>query len=327
MLKKRTLFLLVCMLAFAQPLSAATIKIASLAPKGSTWMKYLAKMGIEVHKKSPDLRLKYYWGGIQGDETVVVEKMKANQLQGAVLTAIGLSKILPDALAYQLPMLFRDDQELDQVRAKLDAWFQQKFAEKGYYLLGWGDVGYIYFFSNKPIRRPQDLASTKMWVWSDPIVSALAEFAGASPISLGVPDVLPNLTTGLIDTVYASPLAALSLQWATKTKYIENLPWQIGVGAAIIRKDAMDALKGDSRQALTAVINQWFPRMQKKIRIDNNKSIHKLKSLGLQIVKVNSEDRKAWVKMAKFVEKKVGGSYLSEEVITKIHKALAEIRK
>ena len=306
------------------------IKMGTLAPKGSTWMKYLSQVGAEIEKmalsRGRPLEVKYYWGGVQGDEETCVDKMKSGQLDGCILTSVGLAKIVPDALVYQLPFLFENDQELDAVRNNLNPWFETKFASKGYELLGWGDVGYTYFFSKHPIRVPQDLAKGKMWVWSDPMAEAVAEYAGASPKHLGVPDVLPNLTTDFINIVYTSPLAALSLQWANHAKYVESLPWTIGVGASVVRKEIYDIMSAEEKVLFEQVNQEWMPKLLKRTREDNKASVEALKKLGIEIVKITPEEKKEWLKMGQFVEKKVTGSFLSAEVVKKVKDELAKVR-
>lgn len=325
-------------LLFVSPVSAQqgtqpkmVIKMATLAPKGSTWMKYMSQVGAELEKaalaKGRPLEIKYYWGGVQGDEETCVDKMKSGQIDGSVLTAVGLAKIVPDSLVYQLPFLFDNDQELDRVRNALNPWFKERFRAKGYELLGWGDVGYTYFFSRHPIRVPKDLAKGKMWVWSDPMAEAIAEFAGASPKHLGVPDVLPNLTTDFINIVYASPLAALSLQWANQAKYVESLPFAIGVGASVVRKETYDLMTADEKVLFEQINQEWMPKLLKRTREDNKASVDALKKLGIEIVKITPEEKQEWLKMGQFVEKKVTASgFLSAEVVKKVKDELAKAR-
>ncbi len=65
----------------------------------------------------------------------------------------------------------------------------------------------------------------KVWVpEGDPISFMAMEALGLSPAVLPVTDVLTGLQTGLIDIAFASPVAALVLQWHTKVKYITELP-------------------------------------------------------------------------------------------------------
>ena len=151
------------------------LKIATLAPENSAWDKVFKRFEKEVETAtSGTLDLKVYNGGVQGDEEVVVRKMKSGQLDGAALTAVGLSKIVPNALVLQLPGLFTSYKELDYVRKKMNDELTAEFDKQGYVFLGWGDVGFAYIFSNTPIEKPEDLQKAKMWAWSaDPIASVI----------------------------------------------------------------------------------------------------------------------------------------------------------
>ena len=66
-----------------------------------------------------------------------------------------------------------------------------------------------------------------------------------SPAVLPVTDVLTGLQTGLIDIAFASPVAALVLQWHTKVKYITELPISYSMGIFAIEKSAYAALSAD----------------------------------------------------------------------------------
>ena len=60
-----------------------------------------------------------------------------------------------------------------------------------------------------------------MWMWEgDPLANEMIKALGLSPYPLSVTDVLISLQAGLIDIVYGSPLADISLQWFTKIKFI-----------------------------------------------------------------------------------------------------------
>ena len=109
-------------LAFApHPAAAETIKLATLAPAGSPWHDALLDMG-EAWKDLSGGRvtLKIYAGGVAGDESDMVRKMRIGQLQAATLSAGGLPDIAPEFRALQLPMMFRSYEELDYVRDRID---------------------------------------------------------------------------------------------------------------------------------------------------------------------------------------------------------------
>ena len=52
------------------------------------------------------MELQFFYNGQQGDEGAMVGKMKAGQLDGAALTAVGLSKVYKPIGALQMPGLF-----------------------------------------------------------------------------------------------------------------------------------------------------------------------------------------------------------------------------
>ena len=83
------------------------IKIATLAPDGSAWMRELRKAAAEVQAGTQGrVQVKFYPGGVMGNDTVVLRKMRLGQLQGGVLTSSELGQVYPDAAIYSLPFLF-----------------------------------------------------------------------------------------------------------------------------------------------------------------------------------------------------------------------------
>src|SRR5262249_490211 len=140
------------------------------------------------------------------------------------VTNVGLSKIQPAILIQQLPMLFRNYKELDCLREKMSDKFSAMMDEKGFVVLGYGDVGFAYLFLNKEAKSPDDLKDVKFWAWTDdPVSRQLIDFAGLRSVPLGLPDVLSSLQTGLIDAFVTAPYAAIALQWFTKAKYMVGL--------------------------------------------------------------------------------------------------------
>src|SRR5262252_6136300 len=107
-------FALLGLTAHAQEL---TLKIATLAPEGSSWMNLFHAWGkgIEEHSGGK-LKVKFYAGGVAGDERDAVRKMRLGQINGAAVTAVGLGLIQPEVRLLETPFMFKNYQELDYVR-------------------------------------------------------------------------------------------------------------------------------------------------------------------------------------------------------------------
>ena len=304
------------------------IKIATLAPERSAWDKVFRAYKKDLEKETAGrVTLKIYAGGVQGDEAVVVKKMKTGQLGGAAITAVGLGAIYPDVLVLQLPRLFRGYKDLDHTRDALRARFDAEFERRGYVLLGWGDVGLAHLFSNTPIRQPSDLKQVKMWAWTaDPIAGSIAKEAGSSPVPLGVPDVLPSLNTGLIDAFYASPLASIALQWFTKAKYMTEKPIALGIGATVVSKAQWDAIPAEDQAIVRRVSNKWHAILVKKVRQDNAKSVGLLERQGIQLVKSSPQDDAAWERLATAVQTDLVGKVYPQSLLDDVKRLAAEAR-
>lgn len=268
--------------AFAQ----VEAKIATLAPKGSAWAKIMEKGAREIDTRtSGRVKLKYFFGGQQGDERDVVRKMKLGQLDGSALTAVGLGLIQPEVRVLELPFLFRTDRQLDYVRDKMAPDFESKFDGAGYVLLAWGDVGWVHLYSNIKVENRDDLGKTKMWAWTDdPIVRELFKLLGVNGVPLGVPDVLPSLQTGTINACYGSPLAAVALQWYTKVRFATTMPISYSIGALVMKKDVFSKLSTEDQKAVRDAGRMMGDELMKTVRKDNERAKKAMEKSGVTFV-------------------------------------------
>ncbi len=318
-------------LLFATILSAntVTIKFATLAPEGSTWMNVMREFADEVKKQTNgEVKIKIYAGGVQGDEKDVIRKMRINQLQSGGFTGVGLGAILPEVRILDTPFLFESQAEIDFVKQKFFDRFAKGFEKKGYVLLGWAEVGFVYIFSNYPLRKKDDLNKVKMWMWEgDPLAEALYKTAGISPIPLSITDVLTSLQTGLIDGVYTSPLACLGLQWFTKVKYMLDIPLANSMGAVLVTKRSFKKISPENQKILLDLGQKYFNELTRLSRIDNENSIKEMVKNGLVLTKV--QDKKTLDEFLQLGEKsrrELVGHLYSQELLNQIEGAVNAFR-
>lgn len=278
--------------------AAKVLRLATLAPDGSSWHKAFEETARLVYERTNGgLEMTIYAGGTMGDEGAMVRKMRHGQLDGAAITSVGLGEIDKQLLMLQLPLLFKDEKQLDYVRGKMSSTFEAMLDAAGFKLGAWGDVGFIYLFSNTPVKTPDDIKSTKMWVWdTDPVSKAVMAVAGVNAVELGVPDVLPSLQTGLIDAFTNSPYGSIALQWYSKAAYVTNLKLSVGIGGSVLTKAAWEGLDPAHQQVLTDVTAEKYGELVDRIRKDNKKSIKSLKDAGLTVVE--PEDFMKWAAVA-----------------------------
>lgn len=325
-MKLKTLLIIALLLPWSSTTSRAgtvtEIKIATIAPRGSSWMRIMNKMKAAIAKQTKgQVRLRFYPGQVQGDERDVVRKIRTGQLQGGVFTAVGLSMINPRVLVLQMPFIFDSYARLDRVRETLRPDFERSFRKKGYVLLGWGDVGWIYIFSKSPIRNRSDLRKSKVWAWTDdPISKAMLRSAGVSPRLLSLPQVYPALNTGMVNAVYNAPLACLALQWHTKINYYSDFPLAIGIGALVVDAKAYDALSPAHQKIVKRLSARYHRLLIKRIRRDNDKALTVLRNNGIKPVQVTKEGKRQLRDNAATVAKRFAPRYYPKALLQRVLK-------
>jgi len=139
------------------------IKFATLAPEGSTWMNIMHELDDELYERSGgEVGFRIYAGGVSGDESDVLRKIRIGQLHAAGFTGVGMGEILPEVRVLDLPFLFFNYGEVDYVLERTRETFSRRFAEEGFELMGWAEVGFVYFYSKEPIKTQEDLKSRKL---------------------------------------------------------------------------------------------------------------------------------------------------------------------
>ena len=287
---------------------AIELRIATLAPSGSSWMKVFNAWNLTIQKQTNNtLKLRFYAGGSQGDERDFVRKMRAGQVDGASITTTGLGQLVRQVLVLSVPGVFDEYDQLDRVRTALNDRFAGMFDQEGYTLLGWGDVGKTRLFSMERIERPSDIKKLRPWAWKDDLIfTEFLKVVGANPVRLGVPEVYPALQTRMVDTLPASALAAVALQWYTRLKYVTKRNSGIIVGATLIRKDKFEQLTDAQKKVLVETGIRAHIALNKSIRRDDDKSYQTVLKRGITEVDT-TENQAEWEEAGKEVRERLTG--------------------
>ncbi len=307
---------------------AQTLKIATLAPEGSSWVQTLRAIDAEIREKTQGVvKLKIYPGGVQGDEKVVLRKMRIGQLQGGGFAGQGISKIFPDALALQMPFLFENYDEVDYVLEKMNDYFKEGYQNAGFVHLCWADIGFVHILSKSPIRNVEDLHNHKVWrLEEEPITDTLFRLAGVTSVPLTIPDVLLGLQTNLVDVIYASPAAAIVLQWFTRVNYITQLPINFTLGAFLIDAKAFSRLSPEHQDLLRQTAKREMRTLSQKARKENEVAIQVMVDNGLQLIEASSEDLETFYDLVAQTREEIVGKAFSNNVQQLIKEHLSDFR-
>ena len=304
---------------------AITLRIASLAPAGSSWMRVL-----NAWKKTLDtetegrIKLRFYPGGAQGDERDFVRKMRVGQLDGGVVTMTGMSMLVRPMVILVLPNLLDTYEKLDRVRVKMADEFEKMFEDEGFTMLAWGDAGKTRLFSQKQIEKPSDIKSMRPWMWKDDLVFIeFYDVIGANGVRLGVNEVYPGLQTKMVDVVTSSALTAVALQWHTRVKYMTGHNSAIIAGGMVMRKDKVDGLPDDLKEIFLRTCDRVEVLLNKTIRRDDQKAYDVVIKKGITATDT-SKYKAEWDAAATKVKERMAGRVFPKSLLQAVEAAAAE---
>jgi len=310
--------------------AAQVIKLTTLAPKDHSFHRSLLKMGQTWRQISGgQVDLIVYPGGIQGGEAAMVDRMNINQVQAAMLTAVGLAEIEPDVSGLQnMPMMFRDFAEVDYVQSELRPRLEKQMRAKGYVVLFWADTGWVRFFSRSPAVRPDDFRRLKMFTWAGHSAQVdIMKESGFRPVPLETSDILVSLQNGLIDAVPNTPFYALYTQIYSVAPHMLEIAWAPLVGATVITSRAWDRIPA-----------AWQPEFQKAAaaagqeiraagRAEGDQAVRTMKEKwGLKVHAMTPEIEAEWRQLAEGIYPKIRGAIVPVEIFDEVQRKLATYR-
>ncbi len=342
---KKIIPLLLCLLFFISaipspsfaaraPKPKVVLKMATVAPKGHALTKRMDTFNEEVKKATGnEVGFKIYWGGVQGDDSNVIRKIRLGQLHGGFFSGYSLGRIVPEVRVTELPYIFNDAKEVKYVRDNLAEIMTGYFDKKGYIVLGgFIDIGFMYLFSKQPIISLDTLRASKCWVpGEDALGQSFYRSMNIQPVPLSINDVMTSISTNLIDSAGMTPLGAIAFRWYTKFQYMSDYPVLNIVGANIVTKRVWKKISPENQKRVLSIASKYSEKQKKDLRIANAESYKLLRQAGVEIVNIDPQKRPEEIQFMLDAgvaarEAQVGNLY-SRELMEKTLSLINEYRK
>ena len=271
------------------------LRIATVAPTGSSFHKRLQTLGAEWSRGAGGVSMNIY-AGTQGGELQIVRRMRVGQIQGAMLTSVGLAQIDRSVTALQyMPMMFRDWDDVDLVREKLRPDLERRLRDAGYVVMFWADAGWVRYFSKKPINRLQDLKSLRVYASSGDPESVELMKAYYTPVVLEPDQILLGLRNGMIDALPVPAFLANFSQIPTYAPYMLDLRWAPITGALVVTTKAWNKLDPATQAWLRETSDRAGYEMRRASRAEDEQAVQAMKDkMGLKIVPLTAEAEREW---------------------------------
>ena len=305
--------------------SKVTIRFASLAPPGSSFVRVLRAWNRTLQKDTDGrVELRVFSGSGEGDEREFIRKIKTGKLDAAGVATGGLGMVARPTLVLSAPGLITEYDEFEKVQKKLDPTFKKMLSDQGFALLAWGVAGKQRIFSTKAFARPSDLKGAEAWAGLDsPVMDAYWRALGCKPLSLAASGVRDALQRKRIEVVPGSAMSTVAFQWYTSLGYVTKQDLSIIVGASIISEKKLAELQPADREALFDSAARASKALDKIVKKDDARSYSTLLKRGLKEVDV-SANRSEWESIARTTREGLIGKVYSKSLLRDVEKALQQ---
>ncbi|MCU1279489.1 MAG: TRAP-type C4-dicarboxylate transport system, substrate-binding protein [bacterium] len=325
----RPLLLLALLSSVAAAAEEATLKIGTVVPDGTGYAREMKALARDVETETHGaLRLKFYTGGIAGDELEMMERIRRGQLDGALSAGMACETVAPSMRVARIPGIFQTWPETSYVLGRIRPILDAEAQHNGFRYLGEAIVGPSIIFSRKAVATMRDVQQTRFWIWDidrmlSTVLPAMSVPVAPSPIA----DAIGAYEQKRVDGFITPAVAALGFQWSTAARYYTDLRMGFVVGCLIISNRAFDALPLPEQQAIKLASAKMKLRIEQLGRSQEEQLLHGLfQKQGLKPVTVDAATRVAFFEAAHAARDRAATKLVPSDLIARVLAMLADFR-
>ncbi len=326
--RSRTIIFGLVFLCMSASLFSIEIKVGTTAPAGSPWEFALKELASRWETESRGkVKLKIYMGGVAGSEEDMMRKIRIGQLQGVVVTGNGLSTISSEFLSLILPMFIRSDAEIDYLFSRMGKRFESIVREKGFAVVAWQQIGWVYVFSRRPAPDPASLMEMRLALpISDSSFQQIWKSMGFRVVPILTTDFMTSLQTGMVEAIINSPMVTAAYQWFPLAPYMNGIGFAPLMGALVLDKRTWERIPEDLRPRLQEIAREVIEPLSGDTRKLEMKAVEFMRGMGLSVVQPDDRVIEEWRTLCESGYDNVIGKEISRDLFEEMKAILDEFR-
>lgn len=280
--------------ASAQEIKERTIKLAlANTPESAHGLGAKRFADVVNQKSGGKLKVRVYAGGTLGGEVVVASAMQGGTIEMSMMGPGLLTGMDKDFGIFDTPFLFDNFKEADAI---LDGPVGKKLLEKlptkGLVGLSYWDHGFrVLTNSRRPVAKMEDIQGLKIRVQQIPVFIDTFTTLGANAVPLPFPELYTALETKTVDG-QENPFVSIEVtKFYEVQKYASNTRHAYSPLLVLASKKFWDQLSNDERTLLLDAAKETQPYERETSRSLDAKAAEELKSKGMTITEISSEER------------------------------------
>jgi TRAP-type C4-dicarboxylate transport system substrate-binding protein len=306
------------------------LKFATMAPKAVGWSLQIRNIFMPAFEKATEgnISIKWYWGGLKGDDIDYIRLMKEGKLDGAALAGHGVTMICPEMTALGLPFLFRDFDEVDYVRKHMFKTFNELADKAGYKFLFWGDQDFNQIYTiQHPLQSINDFNGITITGWyNTPIEMLMVEKLHINLVPVRTMEINSILRQRKANAYIGPALWVVGCQLYTLFQYVTPLKMQYSPAALIITKKAWQKIPQKYHSRIQEMLSDKGLEFCKQARIDTKRALMAMDKYGLKTVNMSQDEIVTMKKLCQPIWTETTNKAFSESILKEIQRHIQTYR-
>jgi TRAP-type transport system periplasmic protein len=301
-----------------------SIGLAEEHPQGQGVKKFAE---ILDQKSGGKLKVKGFFAGSLGDDTKATQALQGGFQEMTSPSTSPLVGMIKEFGAFDIPFLFNNEKEADAV---LDGPFGQKMLDK---LPAKGLIGLCYWEngfrqatnSKRPVAKADDFQGLKFRTMQNTVYLDTFRTLGANAVPMAFTELYTALETKTVDG-QENPVPTIdSSKFNEVQKYLSLTKHSYTPFVVLVSKKFWDKLSSDERKIFQDGCVEARDYQRKFNREANERILEQLKSKGMQINDVKSDEL---AKMREAVSPVVGkySKEVGEDLVKELNAEIAKVR-
>jgi len=288
----------------------------------------VAKMAACAAERSGNrMRLQGFWGGALGGDLQATQALRSGTQEMVITSSSPLVGILPDLGVFDLPFLFANEREADQI---LDGDFGKYIADKlpavGLVNLAYWENGFRNLTnSRRPVARLEDFQGLRVRVMQNNIFLDTFRTVGTNAIPMAFQEVFPALETRAIDGQENPFVTIDTSKFHEVQRFLSVTRHAYTPFLVLYSKPLWDRLSAQEQQVLTACAIEGRDEQRKVSRALNDTSLANLRRNGMQVNEISAAEQARMREAVRPVYERHAAT-IGQETVDRMMAALRQIR-
>ncbi|MTH78055.1 DctP family TRAP transporter solute-binding subunit [Paracoccus aestuariivivens] len=278
-------------------------------------------------KTGGKMKMTGFWGGALGGDLQATQALRSGVQEAVVTSSSPLVGIVPALGVFDLPFLFRSNEEAYEVMdGEFGDFLNEKLDAAGLVNLAYWENGFRNVSNSKlPITKWEDFEGLKLRVMQNNIfLDSFSNFgANATPMAFG--EVFSALETKAIDAQENPYVTLDTSKFYEVQSYVSETKHAYTPFLFLFSKAIFNTYSPEEQQALRDCAAVGRDEERKVIQELNKASLAKVEAAGLKFNTITPEEQARMLEKSQIVYEKHKAE-IGEDVVDNVQKKLAEIR-